>query len=253
LKKLFIGLLVLSLSFLLTGCQSATTDGAFFHDYIVNPFVILIHAIGSFFNENYGLAIIIITLIVRLLLFPLMLSSYKKQQAMRIKMEKVKPEMEQLQKRLKEAKSSEEQRNLQQEMMLLYKKHDINPFAMGCLPMIIQIPIWMGLYYAINVSEDISTHSFLWFNLGEPNIIMAVLAGIAYFFQFKVSLIGIPPEQQGQMKFIGLLSPIFILVISFSTPAALPLYWTISGLFLIGQTYLLKKMYPMPNTASSKE
>ncbi|WXB94871.1 membrane protein insertase YidC [Bacillus sp. FJAT-52991] len=239
--------------FILSGCQSAEQEGAFFHDYLVNPFVQLIHTLGQFLG-NYGFAIIVITLAVRLILLPLMLNSSKKQQIMREKMEVVKPEMEKIQKRLKEAKSQEEQRKIQQEMMQLYQQHNINPFAMGCLPIFIQMPIWMGLYYAIRISEDIQAANFLWFKLGEPDIAMALIAGIMYFFQFKVSMINVPEQQKQQMKFIGLLSPIMILVISFSTPAALPLYWAVSGLFLVGQTWLSKKWYSThPVTEGTKQ
>ncbi|WP_203362811.1 membrane protein insertase YidC [Bacillus sp. REN10] len=228
--------------FILSGCQSAEQEGHFFHDYLVNPFVQLIHTLGQFLG-NYGFAIIVITLAVRLILLPLMLNSMKKQQIMREKMEVVKPEMDKIQKRLKEAKTPEEQRKIQQEMMLLYQQHNINPFAMGCLPIFIQMPIWMGLYYAIRISEDIQTANFLWFKLGQPDIAMALIAGVMYFFQFRVSMINVPEQQKQQMKMIGMLSPIMILVFSFSTPAALPLYWAVSGLFLIGQTWLSKKWY----------
>ncbi|OZI12698.1 OxaA precursor [Bacillaceae bacterium SAS-127] len=238
--------------FVLSGCQSAEQEGYFFHDYLVNPFVQLIHTLGQFLG-NYGFAIIVITLAVRLILLPLMMNSMKKQQIMRDKMEVVKPEMENIQKRLKEAKTPEEQRKVQQEMMQLYQQHNINPFAMGCLPIFIQMPIWMGLYYAIRISEDIQTANFLWFKLGQPDIAMALIAGAMYFFQFRVSMINVPEQQQQQMKIVGMLSPIMILVFSFSTPAALPLYWAVSGLFLIGQTWLSKKWYSTHPVKESNE
>ncbi|PAQ12783.1 OxaA precursor [Bacillaceae bacterium SAOS 7] len=238
--------------FVLSGCQSAEQEGHFFHDYLVNPFVQLIHTLGQFLG-NYGFAIIVITLAVRLILLPLMMNSMKKQQIMRDKMEVVKPEMENIQKRLKEAKTPEEQRKVQQEMMQLYQQHNINPFAMGCLPIFIQMPIWMGLYYAIRISEDIQTANFLWFKLGQPDIAMALIAGVMYFFQFRVSMINVPEQQKQQMKIVGMLSPIMILVFSFSTPAALPLYWAVSGLFLIGQTWLGKKWYSTHPVKESNE
>ncbi|MDQ0214331.1 YidC/Oxa1 family membrane protein insertase [Oikeobacillus pervagus] len=243
-KKITAYLTVLFMStILLSGCSSAENEGHVFHDYFVQPFVKLIHTIGSTFNGNYAIAIIIITLAVRLLLLPFMLNTMKKQQIMREKMEIVKPEMEKIQKRVKAAKSKEEQMKAQQEMMALYQQHNINPFAMGCLPILLQMPIWMALYYAIRISEDIQKAHFLWFKLGSPDILMAFIAGLMYFLQFRVSMIGVPEEQKKQMKIIGLLSPAMILFISFSTPAALPLYWTVSGLFLIGQTWLSKRYF----------
>lgn len=236
---------------LLSGCQAAEQEGSFFHDYLVRPFVELIHALGEFLG-SYGFAIIVITLAVRLILMPLMLNTMKKQQIMKEKMEVVKPEMEKIQKRLKAAKNQEEQRKIQQEMMTLYQQHNINPLAMGCLPIFLQMPIWMGLFYAIRISEDIRHAGFLWFKLGQPDIAMAIIAGIMYFIQFRVSMMNVPEQQKQQMKIVGLLSPIMILVFSFSAPAALPLYWGMSGLFLIGQTWLSKKLYPPKQVSEGK-
>ena len=77
---------------------------------------------------------------------------------------------------------------VQQEIMSLYKEHNINPLNMGCLPALIQMPIIMGLYYAILYSAEIKTHSFLWFDLGSTDIWMTAIAGVVYFVQAKVSL-----------------------------------------------------------------
>ncbi|WP_046181361.1 membrane protein insertase YidC [Domibacillus tundrae] len=240
-KQLLLALTLLS-AVVLSGCQSAQTEGHFFHDYLVNPFVELIHWLGEMLG-SYGLAIIVITIAVRLILMPLMLNSMKKQAVMRQKMDVVKPQMTDIQARLKATKNPEEQRKIQMEMMSLYKENDINPMAMGCLPMLLQMPVWMGLYYAITISEDIKTHEFLWFQLGQPDIAMAIIAGIMYYVQFKLSMQTMPLEQQQQMKFVGLLSPLMILIFSFNAPAALPIYWSVSGLILIFQSWIGRKYY----------
>lgn len=242
-KKIILFFGLLTTMVLLSGCKSAETEGAFFHDYFVYPFSYLIRTIGTTLNNNYGLAIIVITILVRLVLLPLVLNTTKKQLIMKQKMEIIKPEMEDIQKRLKAAKTKEEQVKIQQEMFELYRKHNFNPFSMGCLPMLLQIPIWMGLYYAIRLSPEISSHSFLWFNLGKTDMILAVIAAIAYYFQFQVSLYSMPAEQQQQMKFIGFLSPVMIFIASLSTSSALALYWVVSGIFLIIQTYFTKIYY----------
>lgn len=241
-KNKQIGLIAIASALLLSGCQSAQTEGHFFHDYFVNPFVSLIHFLGESLG-SYGLAIIAITIMVRLVLMPVMLNSMKKQAGMRQKMEVVKPQMTAIQERMKAAKTPEEQRTIQMEMMTLYKEHNINPMAMGCLPMLLQIPVWMGLYYAITISEDIQTHQFLWFELGSPDIIMALIAGVVYYIQFKVSMQTMPVEQQQQMKMIGLLSPVMILLFSFTAPAALPIYWAVSGVILIFQSWIGRRYY----------
>ena len=105
------------------------------------------------------------------------------------------------------------------------------------------MPILTGFYYAIRGSEEIASHRFLWFSLGDPNIIITVIAGVIYYFQFKVSQSSMPAAQQQQMKFMGLLSPLMIVMFSFNSPAALPLYWAVGGTFLILQTWLSRKLY----------
>ncbi|WP_045523997.1 membrane protein insertase YidC [Neobacillus niacini] len=237
-------LLLALTTILLSACSAADGKGdGFFHTYFVEPFIVSIHFLAELFNGNYGLSIILITFIIRLLLMPLMLKQYKNQMAMKEKMDVMKPEMEDIQKRLKEEKDPKKKQELQQEMMGLYKKHGVNPLNMGCLPILIQMPILTGFYYAIRGSEEIATHRFLWFSLGHPDIIITIIAGVIYYFQFKVSQSSMPVQQQQQMKFMGLLSPIMIVMFSISAPAALPLYWAVGGTFLILQTWLSRKLY----------
>lgn len=245
-KKYFVLSALLSLTaLLLSACSSGSEKGSgFFSEYFVEPFTSLLVWTSHLFNDNYGIGIIIVTLLVRLVLLPLMLKQYKTQSEMKVKMDLLKPEMEELQKKIKATKDPKEQQKLQADMMGLYSKHGVNPLNMGCLPMIIQMPILMAFYYAIRNSHEIATHSFLWFNLGETDIWITALAGIVYYFQFKVSMFTMPEQQKQQMKYMGLLSPIMIVFISLSAPAALPLYWTVGGTFLIFQTYLGRKLYP---------
>ena len=149
-KTYFLSLTLLLAVIVLSGCAAAETEGHFFHDYLVNPFIVVIKTLGEFFGNSYGIAIIVVTIILRSILLPFALSMAKKQRTMREKMEVMRPEMEDIQKRLKAAKTKEEQAKVQQEMLLLYQKHNFNPLNMGCLPMLLQIPVWMGLYYGIS-------------------------------------------------------------------------------------------------------
>ena len=135
-------------------------------------------------------------------------------------MEGIKPELTEIQAKLKSTKDQKEQQKLQQEMFGLYKKHGVNPLAMGCLPMLIQMPILMGLYYAISNSTEIASHSFLWFNLGHSDIWITLIAGVVYYLQFKVSQSNLTTDQQKQMKMMGLLSPIMIVMFSLNAPSA---------------------------------
>ncbi|MHC5252477.1 membrane protein insertase YidC [Listeria kieliensis] len=236
---LLIGLVVLS------GCSmdpSQNQDG-FFYKYLIWPLTWFIQFVASFFGNNYGIAIIITTLIIRAAIMPLNLRTAKAQMEMQSKMAVAKPEIDDIQARLKRAATKEEQTKIQQEMMVVYQKYNINPMQMGCLPLLIQMPILMAFYYAIRGSDAIASHTFLWFNLGSPDTILAVIAGLVYLGQYYVSMIGYTPEQKKQMRIMGLLSPAMILFISFSAPSALALYWAVGGIFLAGQTLLTKKLY----------
>ncbi|WP_144547161.1 membrane protein insertase YidC [Bacillus sp. X1(2014)] len=237
---------------LLSACSSQAQNGnnnsGFFHTYFVEPFSTFIHYLAELFNGNYGLSIILVTLIIRLALMPLMLRQYKNQMAMKEKMDVLKPEMDVIQTKMKTEKDPKKKQELQAEMMGLYKKHGVNPLNMGCLPLLIQMPILTGFYYAIRGSEEIKTHEFLWFSLGNPDIIITIIAGVIYYFQFKVSQSNMPSAQADQMKYMGLLSPLMIVMFSFNAPAALPLYWVVGGTFLIIQTMISKSLYQTNKT-----
>ena len=230
----------------LSGCAGVENKEGKFYDFFVKPMEWLLQYFSEVFNGSYGLAIILITVLIRLVLLPFMLKNYKRQQDMKIKMDALRPEMEDIQARIKAAKEiadKEEQAKLQQEMMGLYSKHGVNPLNMGCLPLIIQMPIIMGLYFAILYSPEVKAHEFLWFSLGERDLIMMLIAGAVYFVQARVSLWTMPDQQKQQMKMFIYLSPIMIMFISFQAIAALPLYWAVGGLLLIFQTYLGRKLY----------
>ncbi len=253
-KHFILTLLLLMTTVFLSACSTQTgANTGFFHTYFVEPFTSIILGTAHFFNDNYGIAIILVTLLVRIILLPLMLKQYKTQANMKEKMDRLKPEMDEIQKKLKTIKDPTKQQELQKEMMGLYQKHGVNPLNMGCLPLLIQMPVLMAFYYAIRDSHEIATHTFLWFNLGQPDIWLTALAGIVYFFQFKISQSSMPVQQQQQMKYMGLMSPVMIVFISLSAPAALPLYWVVGGTFLIFQTYLGRKLYQTPKQVTDSK
>lgn len=253
-KKLILISSLFLLGLTLSGCQSVENQEGFFYHTFVKPMDWLLNTFADLFNGSYGLAIIAITVLVRLILMPIMLKNYRSQAAMKSKMDIVKPKMDEIQKRLKAAQTKEEQMAIQQEMMALYREHGINPMNMGCLPIIIQMPIIMGLYFAILYSDVVKSHEFLWFSLGNSDIIMMLIAGIVYFVQARVSLWTVPEAQKTQMKLTVYISPIMIMFISFKAMAALPLYWSVSGLLLIFQTYIGRKYFSdhVPEEANTK-
>ncbi|MFD1066914.1 membrane protein insertase YidC [Oceanobacillus locisalsi] len=195
------------------------------------------------FQGNYGIAIVLITLIIRFALMPFFIRQSKNSKDSQKKMTAMKPEMDQIQQKYKGKSSTEDQVSMQKELSELYQKHDFNPvkMAVGCLPMIIQMPVLIGFYYAIMRTPEIAEQSFLWFSLGETDIAFIFFAVLIYFIQSRVSLIGLDEAQRKRMAVMSFLSPVMIAIVSFNVPAALPLYWSVSGLFMIIQTLIIKK------------
>jgi YidC/Oxa1 family membrane protein insertase len=236
---------------LVSGCSTAsgTIDGntpGIFNHYVIYPLSAVLQYLADMFGGNYGFAIIGITLMIRLVLLPLMMRQYRSQNQMKTKMALLQPELKALQDKYKNKSDAASKQKLQQETMQLYQKHQVNPLAIGCLPMLIQMPILMGLYSAIKLTPELADHSFLWFKLGSPDIVLPIIAAIVYFVQFKVSQTTQPnanAAQQKQMAFMGYLSPILMGVFALSAPAAISLYWVTGGLFMIAQSYLAKKVY----------
>ncbi|MDY0406412.1 membrane protein insertase YidC [Virgibacillus sp. 179-BFC.A HS] len=188
------GLIGIVLILFLSGCTDINkpidenTTGWFNHYFVYN-FSVLIKTLASYMNGSYGLSIIILTLIIRLVLMPFMLKQTKSSLEMQDKMSVIKPELDEIQKKYKDKKDRDSQMKMQQEMMQLYQKHNFNPLASmaGCLPLIIQMPILLAFYYAIRRTPEIATHQFLWFNLGHTDIILTIIAVAVYFVQFRVS------------------------------------------------------------------
>lgn len=237
------------LGLFLAGCSQdftpidETTTG-FFNQYFVYPFSLLIKGAAKLLGGSYGGAIVAITIAIRLILLPFFIRQAKTTKLSQEKMPLIIPEMEKIQEKYKGEKSTEDQMAMQKELSELYKKHNYNPMQMvtGCLPLFLQMPFLIGFFYAIRRTPEIAEQSFLWFSLGEVNLILVLIAVVVYFAQARVSLIGLAEAQKKQMKIMGLISPVMIGLISLNTPAALPLYWTVSGLFMILQTLLVKRL-----------
>ncbi|MCP1134203.1 membrane protein insertase YidC [Paenibacillus polysaccharolyticus] len=235
---------------LLAGCSNnvseinSSTPG-FFNHYIVFPLSYLIQHIASIFSGSYGVAIIVITLVIRLALLPLMMRQAKSQQGTRVIMNAMKPELDAIKKKYEGKNDTANRQKLSEETMALYKKHKFNPLNIGCLPLLIQLPILSGIYTAIRLTPELSSHSFLWFKLGAPDYVLAVVVAVIYLIQAKVSQANMAPEQRKQFAIMGYISPLMMAFFSFSAPAAMPLYWTVGGSFLVLQTLLFRKLYPV--------
>lgn len=120
-KKICLLFLLTCMVGLLTACQASPGEDNLFQSSLVNPIILLINGIAEVSGDNYGIAIIAITILVRLLIMPFMMKQYKAQQHMKGKMEAIKPEMSEIQEKLKKTKNQKEQQKLQQEMLSLIK------------------------------------------------------------------------------------------------------------------------------------
>jgi YidC/Oxa1 family membrane protein insertase len=221
----------------------------------------LIFFINTFPGHSLGIAVIVMTLIVKFLLFPIASRSIRTQAAQK----KLQPEIKSLQ-----AKYKDNKEELSKKMMELYKERKVNPFS-GCLLLIIQLPIILALYRVIIMGVDlqpdllysvlqyppnINTVFLGLFELTERSIPLAILAGAAQFLQMSLSPAlraakkekkdtenSQPMEQAAAMmqKNLRYFMPIMIVVFGWALPGAVALYWVISALFLTAQEYFIYK------------
>lgn len=189
--------------------------------------------------NSFGWAIVIITVAVRIILLPLMLNQARKMTIQQEKMRVLKPQIDILQKHLRVATTPEEQIRVQQLMMEVYRKNNMSLMpSVGFLAMLIQLPVFSGLYMAIEYSKQISNSSFFGISLGNSNIILTILATLTYVIQGYVSLHGLPEDQKQQMKFALLMSPAMTLIVCLISPAGLGLYFLAGGVISILQQLL---------------
>lgn len=180
---------------------------------------------------NWGLAIIALTLIVRTILLPFNVISFRSAQAM----QKIKPKMDSIRERYKD-----DPIRMNKETMAIMKDHNANPL-MGCLPMLIQIPIFFALWRAIGSSIEIYQQPFFgWIHdlsHHDPFFVFPVLMGVTMFLQQKLTPTTMDPAQAKIMNFMPILFTMFMLTL----PSGLTLYNFVSALFGVTQQYFLLK------------
>ena len=183
---------------------------------------------------NWGWAIIIFTILVKLLLFPL---SYKGMMSMQ-RLKDLAPQM----KEIKE-KYAKDPQKMNAKMMEMYKKHGANPMG-GCLPMILQIPIFFGIYRVLLNSVELQGAPWmLWIqdlSQQDPYFILPILMGASMWYQQKVTPNSMTdPMQQKIFQFLPVIMTLFFLTF----PAGLVLYWLVNNLFTIGQQFVINNAY----------
>lgn len=209
-------------------------EGNFWEKNVVYWFALMLDTFASWFGGEYGFAIILLTIIVRTIILPLTLKQYRSSKAMQA----LQPELAEIKKKHKDNPQKQ-----QEETMKLFQQHRVNPLA-GCLPLIVQMPIFIALYNAIYWNENIRTHEFLGIQLGSPvneqewyAYILPVVAAITTFVQSK--MMSSQQKMMPAMQGIMLIFPVLIFVMALSFPAALPLYWVFSNIYTIIQNYFL--------------
>ena len=173
----------------------------------------------------------LLTIIVKAVLFPLTAASYRSMAKMRA----VAPRLEALKK-----EHGDDRMKLQQEMMAMYKKEKINPLG-GCLPMLIQIPVFIGLYWALFASVELRQAPWIgWIqDLGRPDpyYILPIIMALSMFLQTHLNP---PPADPMQAKMMKIM-PVIFSVMFFFFPAGLVLYWVVNNIISIAQQWYINK------------
>ncbi|KUO49648.1 MAG: hypothetical protein APF76_00035 [Desulfitibacter sp. BRH_c19] len=202
---------------------------------------------------SYGVAIIMFTIAIKLVLMPLTMKQVKAMKTMQV----VQPQVQEIQKKYK----SNPQKS-QQLIMELYKKHNANPFS-GCWPILVQMPILFALFRSLRVFFDpelapeyvnLAHAAFLWVpNLGMPDpYFLPVMVALGTFLQQKVTMSSATLEQNPSQKMLLYFMPLFIGWISRTFPAALALYWLMYSIVGVFEQLLLRRSAAIKEEVGSK-
>ncbi len=220
----------------LTGCGTNPAavpidpNNGIWDKFFVYPLSFSLDWFASHLWGQYGLSILVVTIIIRFIILPLTLKQYRNSK----QMQEIQPEIQKIREKYKDNAQKQ-----QEETMKLFQKHGVNPLA-GCFPLLIQMPILIALYNAIIRNQHISTHSFLWMELGkaDPYYVLPLLAALTTWIQQKMMSM-MTPQMNPQMQSIMFIFPVLIFVMAMNFASALPLYWIYSNIFTIVQTYFI--------------
>ena len=197
--------------------------------------IILLHILEFFYGfvHNYGLSIILLVLGIRIVFYPLTYTGFK---SMR-QMQKLTPQINEMREKYKDNKAE-----LNKKIMELYKESKVNPFG-GCLPMLLQIPVFYGLYETLLVSIQLRNAPFiLWIHnlsVQDPYYILPILMGVSMLISQKMNpMVGDPAQAK-----IMLVLPIVFTFIFIHFPAGLLLYWTVNNILTIAQQYIINRKF----------
>lgn len=212
------------------GLENAIDFGSWLK-WLAMPMLVALKFLYKYVH-NYGIAIIILTILIKIIFWPLGNKSYKSMK----EMQKLQPKIVELREKYKDDKA-----RIGQETMALYKSHKVNPLG-GCLPMVIQIPVFFGLYKALMYAIELRHSPFYWWiqDLSEkdPYYITPLIMGATMFIQQKMS----PPAGDPMQQKIMLIMPVIFTFMFLNFPSGLVIYWLFQNLLSIGQQYYINKL-----------
>ncbi|RKZ23887.1 hypothetical protein DRQ23_01905 [bacterium] len=230
--KLFIGPLEYKT---LAGVKKGLENAIYFGWSLIRPIAKLIYFVLTYihrFINNYGVVIIIFTIIMAIVLSPLSILSFRSMKGMK----EIQPKIQEIQKKYKK-----DPQRMNAEIMELYRKHGVNPFS-GCLPLFIQMPVFFALFAVLNSTIELKGAPFIFWikdlSLKDPYFVLPILMGITMFLQQRFFSPQQPGAEQKSMTFI---MPIVLTFIFSSLPSGLVLYWFVYNLLSIIQQIIIKK------------
>jgi YidC/Oxa1 family membrane protein insertase len=211
------------------GLEDAIDFGSWMK-WLAMPMLLVLKFINNYVN-NYGIAIIILTFLIKIAFWPLGNKSYKSMK----EMQKLQPKIAELREKYKN-----EKQKIGQETMALYKAHKVNPLG-GCLPMVVQIPVFFGLYRTLMQAIELRHAPFLWWiqdlSDKDPYYITPIIMGATMFIQQKMS----PPAGDPMQQKIMLIMPVVFTFLFLTFPSGLVIYWLFNNILSIGQQYYIMK------------
>ena len=193
----------------------------------------------------WWLSIVVLTVIVRSLLFPLTVRQVKSMRAM----QDLRPQMEKIRAKYKDNKQKQ-----QEEIMKLYQESGVNPFG-SCLPLLVQMPIFITMFYVIkdfgSTHPDFTSGGFLWFqdlSVQDPYYVLPILSAVTMLAASEITSKHIDPQQRWLMRILPVVFTVFLLTF----PAGLFMYWITSNLVTLGQNYVIYNHGPDRSSAEKR-
>ena len=204
----------------------------------------VVHVLNAIYGVvgNYGIAIIIVTILMRIIVFPLTLKQEKSMKKMR----DLQPELDKIKEKYKDSPQEYQQKTAE-----LYRENGVNPLG-GCLPLLIQMPIFVALYWAFSGNAIPADAKFLWFTLKQPdrlfmmgnfafNLLPILNVGVTYIQQKIMASATSGQESNQQMQTMLYMMPIMMLFIFYRMPSGVTLYYLVSGALALLQQYIILK------------